>query len=890
MPGPQAYLKPERLDVDPTDPEADKKFAHWKKCFENYAAGLDAANSKLDLLTNHVGHTPFSIIESCVDYPTAIELLGQSYKKVVNTIYAQHVLATRKQHSDESIDDYVRNLKLLAKDCEFAAVTALEHQNLSIRNAFIAGLRTPYIRQRLLENKVLTLDAAVTTARSLDDAQRNSDTYASPNPTCSAVQERPINDRTRPPESLMAASRPNYRPSPPVNNYRSPNAASNNKTCYFCGYDQHPRYKCPAKEATCNKCQRRGHFAKVCRSNPSPPSKVMAAAYSDPSYTGPLMSNQYSPPEPLMYPPSETLQPVSEEPPTSWPPTNAALWAICSTSPSGCNLHPLAQSMENVKLNNIPVMATADSASSSSFIHPDCAEKLQLLLTPIEQSYEVGMASKSLKATATSCCDVELKVKNRTYEKVRLFVLPNLCTNLILGLDFLSRHKSVTLNYGGNEPPLSICGLSTIKTKPKSLFPNLPPNCKPVADCRRKYSLEDQQFIAKEVDRLLKEGVIEPSRSPWRAQVVIVKKGDKKRLTVDYSQTINLYTQLDAYPIPLIPDLVNEVAKYEIYSTMDLRHAYHQYDLIPEERPYTAFEANGRLYQFRRLPFGVTNGVAMFQREMDQLIQDYSLKGVYPYLDNITVCGKTQAEHDDNLEKFLAAAREVNLVYNPQKCEFNTRKLSLLGCVIEKGEIRPDPERMRPLEALPPPHNPKSLKRCMGFFSYYSKWIPDFSEKVRPLAKTTTFPISQEALNAIEQMKKDIKNAMVCCIDETIPFQVECDASEHSLAATLNQDGRPVAFFSRTLKPHELLYPSVEKEAMSVIESIRFWRHLLAPHRFTLVTDQRSVSFMFDTNIKAKKIKNEKILRWRMELSTYNYDIQYRPGRLNESPDALSRV
>ena len=89
------------------------------------------------------------------------------------------------------------------------------------------------------------------------------------------------------------------------------------------------------------------------------------------------------------------------------------------------------------------------------------------------------------------------------------------------------------------------------------------------------------------------------------------------------------------------------------------------------------------------------------------------------------------------------------------------------------------------------------------------------------------------------------------------------------------------------LKPSS--YPSVEKEAMAVVESVRHWRHLLAPRRFTLITDQRSVSFMFDKYEK-RKIKNDKILRWRIELSTYNYKVIHRPGRLNECPDALSRV
>ena len=99
---------------------------------------------------------------------------------------------------------------------------------------------------------------------------------------------------------------------------------------------------------------------------------------------------------------------------------------------------------------------------------------------------------------------------------------------------------------------------------------------------------------------------------------------------------------------------------------------------------------------------------------------------------------------------------------------------------------------------------------------------------------------------------------------------------------------RPVAFFSRTLHGSELRHSSVEKEAQAIVEAVRHWRHYLAGRRFTLLTDQRSVAFMFD-NKQRGKIKNDKILRWRIELSTYAYDILYRPGRLNEPPDALSR-
>ena len=109
------------------------------------------------------------------------------------------------------------------------------------------------------------------------------------------------------------------------------------------------------------------------------------------------------------------------------------------------------------------------------------------------------------------------------------------------------------------------------------------------------------------------EGIIEASTSPWRAQIVVVKSTEKQRLCVDYSQTVNLYTELDAYPLPRIDDMINKLAQYKYFSTFDLKSAYHQVSINPAERKYTGFEANGQLYQFCRIPFGVTNEVAVFQ-------------------------------------------------------------------------------------------------------------------------------------------------------------------------------------------------------------------------------------------------------------------------------------
>ena len=186
-------------------------------------------------------------------------------------------------------------------------------------------------------------------------------------------------------------------------------------------------------------------------------------------------------------------------------------------------------------------------------------------------------------------------------------------------------------------------------------------------------------------------------------------------------------------------------------------------------------------------------------------------------MDNITICGKDQSEHDSNLERFLEAAKRKNMTYNDNKSVFSTRCLPILGYIVEEGEIRPDPEHLRPLHELPVPNNAKSLNRCKGLFSYYSQWIPGFSDRMRPFNSCKTFPLSSEAIAAFESLKKSIAKSVMTAIDEKIPFEVETDALEVAIAATLNQAGHPVAFFSRTLQEPELKHPSVEKEAQETL-------------------------------------------------------------------------
>lgn len=813
------YLKPDRFDVEPSAAQADKQWLHWKRTFENFLAHVPDASSadKFQLLTNYVAPGVYTYIADTDSYADAFSALEKLYVKPKNVIYARHCLATRRQQSGESIDEYLLTLEQMSKDCKFEAVSATDYKNEYVRDAFISGLSSAQIRQRLLENVTLTLEQAFNQARSLELAQQQSATYTTPVYT-DAASTQPCNETV----------------------------ASSARSCYFCGKSWHPRTSCPAKESECSNCSKLGHYARVCKSKKEA-KRTTASTNSD--FTA-----------------------VTHEK---------------SESTTTAAINSLKKSITTMYVNGVQLTGLVDSGSSLSFIHEALVKKHKFKILPYNGS--ISMAMSSMCTPITGQCKVNLQVDEHSYHNIYLLIMKNLCADVIIGHDVLKHHSKLEIEFLGSKPPLKICNLATLSVEPVSLFTNLTENCKPVITKSRKYSHEDSTFIDTEIKKLLEEEIIEPSNSSWRAQAFVVRDGrHKPRMVIDYSRTINQFTLLDAYPLPRIDEIITKVSQNEIFSVIDLKSAYHQVPIVDLEKQYTAFEASGKLYHFCRIPFGVTNGVAAFQRTIDHIVETESLENTYPYLDDVTICGKNQEEHDKNLEKFFAAVEKYNLTLNKEKSKFSLKSISLLGYTISNKTIKPDSDRLKPLLDLPVPEDSSALQRALGMFSYYSKWIPNFSEKIRPLLKSKP-PLNNEAVETFKALREEICRASTGTIVDGAPFTVETDASQFAIAATLSQNGRPVAFFSRTLNKAEQNHSSIEKEAYAIVESVRHWRHYLMGKPFKVITDQKSVSFMFEQH-HSSKIKNEKIMRWRLDLSCYKFDIAYRPGKENAPADTLSRI
>lgn len=251
-----------------------------------------------------------------------------------------------------------------------------------------------------------------------------------------------------------------------------------------------------------------------------------------------------------------------------------------------------------------------------------------------------------------------------------------------------------------------------------------------------------------EIKKLLEDDIIEESRSPRHAQTLVTSnEHHKKQMVINCSQNIN-FTLFDFFPLSRVDDIVKQVAKFNFFSTIDLKSAYHQIPIVDSDKHFTAFE---HLYQFKRIPLSITNGVSSFQRVMNHIIQQENLKNTFIYFDDITICGSNHDEHDLNLKKLFIVAEKYNLTINNSNSKYSTSSINLLHYQISHNSLKPDFDRLKSLLELPEPHNIALMRN--GMFLHCSPWIHNFSYKIHPLAETITFPLNTEALHYLYFLK-----------------------------------------------------------------------------------------------------------------------------------------
>lgn len=404
-----------------------------------------------------------------------------------------------------------------------------------------------------------------------------------------------------------------------------------------------------------------------------------------------------------------------------------------------------------------------------------------------------------------------------------------------------------------------------------------------------------QQHIDKAVKQMLEDGIIELSQSAWSSPVLLVPKKDGQyRFCVDYRR-LNRVTRKDAYPLPYMSTILDKLRNAKYLSSLDIKSAYWQVPVAKESREYTAFTIPGRgLYQFKRMPFGLCNSPATFQRLLDSVLGPELEPHVFVYLDDVVVVTETFEKHLEILKEIFERFMRAKLTVSEEKCFFCRPELRYLGYVVDHLGLHVDPDKVKAILNIPSPKNTTEVRRIIGIASWYRRFIPAFATLVAPmtalLSKNKKWLWSEECEQSFQQIKSALVSApILTCPDFNLPFMVQTDASSFGIGAVLSQqhkDGEHViCYISRSLTRQERNYSTVERELLSVVYAVEKLRPYLEGYKFTVITDQHSLIWLH--NLKEPR---GRLARWAVRLQQFDFDIIHRKGKDHVVPDVLSRT
>ncbi|KAI5151537.1 hypothetical protein ENBRE01_2203 [Enteropsectra breve] len=549
-----------------------------------------------------------------------------------------------------------------------------------------------------------------------------------------------------------------------------------------------------------------------------------------------------------------------------------------------------------------------DTGADISCMKKKIANKIKLK----SNKHEIVKTADGKIAQDSRSNELELKVGGITFN-TSFPIIENLSHEIIIGMYIIqSLIKKIGLNglFKDNE---SIPNVNSIIEEFKAIMRkdlrdlktnNLPEfridtgNHPPIVASRYRLGKPQDDMIEEEITKLLETGIIRRSNSPWASPVVLVPKKDgRKRLCIDY-RAINDITTRDAYPLPRIDEILDTLSGASVYTNLDATSGYHQIPVAKDDINKTAFQTRSGLYEYTRMPFGLSNAPAAFQRAMDELFKEEKGKFVQIYLDDIIVYSKTKEDHEQHLKTILAKLKEGGLILNQEKCNFFKEELTILGYKVSKNTIQPTEERIQGIYNFPTPTTIQELRSFLGLMSYCRSFIKNLASKTSSLnillkgspSASTKIILTPEQISTFEELKTLINDKTKLTLpDYEKPFIITTDASSKGLSGILAQkqtDGteHPIQFFSKSLNEAQQKYSATQLELLAIVETLRHFKAYLLHKKFIIRTDHQAL-----TALKHTKNLNSMLFRWSLFLSDFVFDLEYIKGQ-NNPADALSRT